>query len=135
SPSACKNLPCKSSARKDRARNNGQGPRAMQHIDVFCHFFPQGIFNKLSETTGGTRDIGKRIQGVRTIYDLDARFRIMDGFENYSQVLSLGMPPIEGMVGPDQAPEFARVANDGLAELCAKYPDRFCGYVGGLPMG
>ena len=106
----------------------------MQHIDVFCHFFPQGIFKKLSETTGGTRDIGKRIQGVRTIYDLDARFRIMDGFENYSQVLSLGLPPIEGMVGPDQAPEFARVANDGLAELCAKYPDRFCGYVGGLPM-
>jgi hypothetical protein len=66
----------------------------MRHIDAFCHFFPQGIFNKLSETTGGTRDIGKRIQGVRTIHDLDARFRIMDGFENYSQVLSLGMPPI-----------------------------------------
>ena len=60
----------------------------MQHIDAFCHFFPQGIFKKLSETAGGTRDIGKRIQGVRTIYDLDARFRIMDAFENYSQVLS-----------------------------------------------
>jgi hypothetical protein len=39
----------------------------MRHIDAFRHFFPQGIFNKLSETTGGTRDIGKRIQGVRTI--------------------------------------------------------------------
>ncbi len=49
-------------------------------------------------------------------------------------MLSLGLPPIEGMVGPDQAPDFARIANDGLAELCAKYPDRFCGYVGGLPM-
>ncbi|HUD88328.1 MAG TPA: amidohydrolase family protein [Xanthobacteraceae bacterium] len=105
----------------------------MQHIDAFCHFFPQGIFKKLSETVG-VRDIGKRMQGVRTIYDLDARFRIMDGFANYSQVLSLGLPPIEGMVGPDLAPEFARVANDGLAELCAKYPDRFCGYVGALPM-
>jgi len=87
----------------------------------------------LSETVG-LRDIGKRMQGVRTIYDLDARFRIMDGFANYSQVLSLGLPPIEGMVGLDQAPEFARIANDGLAELCAKYPDRFCGYVGALPM-
>jgi uncharacterized protein len=106
----------------------------MRHIDAFCHFFPQGIFTKLSATTGGTRDIGKRIQGVRTIYDLDARFRIMDGFADYSQVLSLGLPSIEGMVGPDQAPDFARTANDGLAELCAKYPDRFCGYVGGLPM-
>jgi hypothetical protein len=27
----------------------------MRHIDAFCHFLPQGIFNKLSETTGGTR--------------------------------------------------------------------------------
>ena len=103
----------------------------MRHIDAYCHFFPQGIFTKLSATTGGT---GKRIQGVRTIYDLDARFRIMDGFADYSQVLSLGLPSIEAMVGPDQAPDFARTANDGLAELCAKYPDRFCGYVGGLPM-
>jgi len=106
----------------------------MRHIDAFCHFFPQGIFTKLSATTGGTRDIGKRIQGARTIYDLEARFRIMDGFENYAQVLSLGLPPLEAMAGPQDAPEFARVANDGLAELCAKYPGRFCGYVGGLPM-
>ena len=106
----------------------------MRHIDAFCHFFPQGIFTKLSATTGGTRDIGKRIQGARTIYDLEARFRIMDGFENYVQGLSLGLPPLEAMAGPQDAPEFARVANDGLAELCAKYPDRFCGYVGGLPM-
>ena len=74
------------------------------------------------------------MQGVRTIHDLDARLRMMDEFEDYSQVLSLGLPPIEGMAGPDQAPEFARVANDGLAELCAKYPDRFAGYVGALPM-
>ena len=38
------------------------------------------------------------------------------------------------MVGPDKTPEFARAANDGLAELVAKYPDRFAGYVGALPM-
>ena len=86
----------------------------------------------MSQTTGGTRDVGKRMQGVRTIFDLDARLRMMDEFEDYTQVLSLGLPPLEGMVGPDKAPEFARVANDGLAELCAKYPDRFAGYVGAL---
>jgi aminocarboxymuconate-semialdehyde decarboxylase len=106
----------------------------MRHIDAFCHFFPRGIFEKLSETAGGTRDIGMRMQGVKTIHDLEARFRIMDGFEDYSEIISLGMPPIDGMVEPDRAPELARVANDGLAELVAKYPDRFCGYVGALPM-
>ncbi len=107
----------------------------MRHIDAFCHFFPAGLFRKLSQTSGGTRDIGKRIQGVRTIHDLDARLRMMDEFDDYSEILSLGLPPLEAMAGPAAAPEFARIANDGLAELCAKYPDRFAGYVGALPMG
>ena len=107
----------------------------MRHIDAFCHFFPAGLFRKLSQTSGGTRDIGKRSQGVRTIHDLDARLRMMDEFDDYSEILSLGLPPLEAMAGPAAAPEFARIANDGLAELCAKYPDRFAGYVGALPMG
>ena len=107
---------------------------SMRHIDSFCHFFPQSIFKLMSQTAGGTTDVGKRMQGVRTIYDLDARFRMMDPFDDYTQILSLGLPPLEGMVGPDKTPEFARAANDGLAELVAKYPDRFAGYVGALPM-
>jgi aminocarboxymuconate-semialdehyde decarboxylase len=106
----------------------------MRYIDAFCHFFPQQIFKLLSDTKGGTTDIGKRIQGVRTIYDLDARFRMMDQFADYAQILSLGLPPLDGMAGSDRTPDFACAANDGLAELCVKYPDRFAGYVGALPM-
>ena len=106
----------------------------MRHIDAFCHFFPPRLFEKMSRTTGGTKDIGKRIQGVRTIHDLDARLKMMDEFDDYAEILSLGLPPLDAMVGPQEAAEFARVANDGLAELCAKHPDRFAGYVGALPM-
>lgn len=106
----------------------------MRYIDAFCHFFPEGIFKLMSQTAGGTTNVGKRMQGVRTIYDLDARFRVMDQFEDYAQVISLGLPPLERMTGPDRTPEFARIANDGLAELCARHPDRFVGYVGALPM-
>jgi predicted TIM-barrel fold metal-dependent hydrolase len=106
----------------------------MRYIDAFCHFFPEGIFQMLSQTAGGTTDVGKRIQGVRTIWDLDRRFKVMDQFQDYTQVLSLGMPPLEAMAGPDKTPDFAKAGNDGLAELCAKYPDRFAGYVGALPM-
>ncbi|TMJ27342.1 MAG: amidohydrolase, partial [Alphaproteobacteria bacterium] len=32
------------------------------------------------------------------------------------------------------APEWARIGNDGLAEIVAKYPDRFAGYAASLPM-
>ena len=35
---------------------------------------------------------------------------------------------------PEQATEFAKLANDGMAELVDKHPDRFAGYVGALPM-
>jgi uncharacterized protein len=106
----------------------------MRHIDAFCHFFPPRLFERMSRTEGGTRDIGKRMQGVRTIYDLDARLKMMDEFDDYAEVLSLGLPPLDALAPPDAAAEFARIANDGLAELCTKYPHRFAGYVGALPM-
>src|SRR5262249_50143238 len=69
----------------------------MRHIDAFCHFFPPRLFEKMSRTAGGTKDIGKRIQGVRTIYDLDARLKMMDEFDDYAEILSLGLPPLEAM--------------------------------------
>jgi predicted TIM-barrel fold metal-dependent hydrolase len=106
----------------------------MRYIDSFCHFFPDSVFKMMSQTTGGTTDVGKRMQGVRTIWDLEARLKMMEPFNDYTQVISLGLPPLEGLVGPDKAPDLAKAANDGLAELCAKYPDRFCGWVGALPM-
>jgi predicted TIM-barrel fold metal-dependent hydrolase len=106
----------------------------MRYIDSFCHFFPDSIFKMMSQTSGGTTNVGKRMQGVRTIWDLDARLKMMEPFKDYTQVISLGLPPLEAMAGADKTPDFAKAANDGLAELCAKYPDRFIGYVGALPM-
>lgn len=106
----------------------------MRYIDAFCHFFPDGLFKAMSQTAGGTTNVGKRMQGVRTIWDLDARMKMMEPFQDYTEVLSLGLPPLEAIAGPDKTPDLAKAGNDGLAELCAKYPDRFAGYVGCLPM-
>jgi len=49
-------------------------------------------------------------------------------------VISLANPPIEMLGTPDKTPELARVANDGLAELCAKHPDRFPAFIASMPM-
>ena len=49
-------------------------------------------------------------------------------------MLSLGLPPVERLWGPDKSPEMAKIANDGLAEVAAKHPDRFVGYSALLPM-
>ena len=66
--------------------------------------------------------------------DLEQRLKLMDQFPGYQQVLTAAGPSIETFCGPDVAPEAARVANDGMAEICAKYPDRFLGFAASLPM-
>jgi predicted TIM-barrel fold metal-dependent hydrolase len=106
----------------------------MRYIDAFNHFFPKRLWDKMLAAEGGGRDIGKRMRGIPCLYDLDERFRVMDMFADYTQILSLGMPPLEALGTPEQTLEYARLGNDGLAELATKYPDRFAGYVAALPM-
>ena len=109
----------------------------MRYIDCFNHFFPQALWDKMMSTPGAAADIGARMRGIPAIYDLDERKRVIDMFRvknNYTQVISLGMPPLEALGTPEQVEEFAKLANDGLAELCAKHPDYFCGWLAALPM-
>ncbi|THK36566.1 amidohydrolase [Ensifer sp. MPMI2T] len=106
----------------------------MHYIDAFNHFFPKALWQRIQQLDGAGKDIGRRMQGIPCIYDLEARFRVMDEFRDYSQILSLGMPPLEAMGGPELATEFAKLGNDGLAELVEKHPDRFAGFVAALPM-
>lgn len=106
----------------------------MRYIDAFNHFFPKGLWDRMVASEGKARDISMRMRNVPAIYDLDVRFQVLDKFEDYSQILSLGMPPMEVLGGPEVSTEFARLGNDGLADLVAKYPSRFPGFVGCLPM-
>jgi len=43
------------------------------------------------------------------------------------------VPPIESMGSPNQTPDFAKIANDAMADAVAKYPDRFVAGVAVLP--
>ena len=109
----------------------------MRYIDCFNHFFPDALWQKMMSTPGASADIGARMRGIPAIYDLTERKRVVDLFrteKNYSQVISLGMPPLEALGTPELVEEFARLANDGQAELCEKNPDYFCGWLASLPM-
>ncbi|HWG05671.1 MAG TPA: amidohydrolase family protein [Beijerinckiaceae bacterium] len=108
----------------------------MRYIDAFNHFFPKRLWDKMLASEGAAKDIGKRMRGVPCIYDLDERLRCVDKFrdKNYTQVISLGMPPIEALGPPEVTVEFAKLGNDGMAELCAAHPDTFVGYLASLPM-
>jgi predicted TIM-barrel fold metal-dependent hydrolase len=108
----------------------------MRYVDAFNHFFPKKYFEKMLEVAGDQKDIGKRVRGVPCLYDLDVRFAVMDQFKqhDYVQVLSLPSPPIELMADGAAALEMSRIGTDGMAELVARHPDRFVGYVSTLPM-
>jgi aminocarboxymuconate-semialdehyde decarboxylase len=107
----------------------------MRKIDIFNHIFPERFFDRLMAEGGVTRDMGKRVRNVPVLHDLDRRFRILEEFgPEYQQVLSIASPPIEAMAGPKLAVELAQLANDGMAELVGRYPERFPAFVAALPM-
>jgi aminocarboxymuconate-semialdehyde decarboxylase len=102
-------------------------------IDVFNHFMPRSIFDRLSDLVPGHVALAA-FPELPTLWDIEARLRLMDGFEDYRQVLSLANPPIEMLGPPERTPLLARIANDGLAALCRKYPDRFPCFIASMPM-
>ena len=68
------------------------------------------------------------------LVDLGARWRVMDAFGDYVQVLTLAVPPPAELGDPATARDLARAANDELAELVRGHPDRFAGFSAALPM-
>ena len=115
-------------------------------VDVFCHIVPPRYDKARWERLERTHFVEhspshlKYVRGGRSplpnmqvLTDLDTRFRMMDEFEGYRQVLSVASPPIEA-VAPDDSDYVAKILNDELAELVQKYPDRFAGAVASLPM-
>lgn len=101
-------------------------------IDIYPHILPVRYKEALYERAGSSR-LRDTIEAVPTLFDLDSRFRILDRYECV-QVLTLGLPPIETIAEGKAAVELARIANDSMAELVAKYPDRFVAGVASLPM-
>jgi uncharacterized protein len=103
-------------------------------IDIFNHLFPPRFYEEFLHVAPGLKDMGKRVRNIPTLFDLDARFRMMDEFGEYRQLISLASPPIESFAGPEATARLSQIGNDGMAELVARHPDRFVGFAGALPM-
>ena len=104
------------------------------YIDSYTHIFPGSFYERMSRIAPKLDNIGKRMQAVKPLHDLDARFRAMDPFGEYRQIVSLPNPPIEDITTPLQGIELARIGNDAMAALVEKHNDRFPGFVAALAM-
>ena len=103
-------------------------------LDIFPHIFPRPFYERMLKISERAGYMQKRVREIPVLLDLELRFRIMDQFPGYQQVLTLAQPALEAAGNPQISPELARIANDGMAELVAKHPDRFVAFVASLPM-
>ena len=102
-------------------------------IDIFNHILPKQVFERMREVAPQI-SILRDFNNLPELWDVDAHLKLMDGYDDYQQVLALSNPPIEMLGGPAITPALARLANDGLAQICKKHPDRFPGFIASMPM-
>jgi len=106
-------------------------------FDIFPHIFPRHFFDRMKRIAEANPALAasiKRWLNIPVLWDLDARIRMMGTFKGYKQILTLSLPAIEYLGGSEESPALARLANDGMAEIVAKHPDRFPAFVASLPM-
>ncbi len=106
-------------------------------VDAYTHILPAG-YQAMLEKKITDRDMSlnsaRYAQTIPTLVDLEARFRLMDDFDEYIQVISVASPPVHSIAPPAVAEELCRAANDELAEMVHKYPHRFAAGIATLPM-
>jgi predicted TIM-barrel fold metal-dependent hydrolase len=103
-------------------------------VDIYCHIAPEKFFQEMNRIAPRLGNIAARLRGVKKLFDLDERFREMDQFGDYRQIISLPNPPIEDFAPGAVGLELARIGNDAMAELCARYPQRFPTFVAALSL-
>jgi uncharacterized protein len=102
-------------------------------IDIFNHVMP---VRYLEQVKNHSKDAGmvKRMTSLRMLWDIEARVAMLDQWPDLQQVLTLSLPGPELLGGPELSPELARIANDDMAAMCAKWPKKFPAFVASLPM-
>ncbi|MGH3494622.1 MAG: amidohydrolase family protein, partial [Sciscionella sp.] len=105
-------------------------------VDAFCHILPQPYYDKFFEldVSRHAENLRKRVSNIPALHDLDVRFRQMDEFGDYRQIINIAAPPVEDLGSPKTSREMARIGNDAMADFVAKYPDRFAGFTACVPM-
>lgn len=103
-------------------------------IDIFTHVFPKPVMDRVLDIDPNVGWMGPRALAVPQLHDMDARFRVMDEFDDYHQIISMLSPPIEDITTPEQGREVSRHANDCMAELVQRHPDRFPGFVAAISL-
>lgn len=105
----------------------------MKKIDIYNHVMPPRYL-ELMRQHSKDQGIVKRMTGLRMLWDIEARVQMLEKWPGLQQVLTLAVPSPEALGDASASPGFAQVANDDLAAIVARWPQRFPAFVAALPM-
>lgn len=104
----------------------------MRTIDVQHHIFPRSYMKELISL-----GLGENLRGIwaekAADDNVEKRLKDMDRYGIDVGVLTLATPAVDSFEDPKTAIRLARLANDDLAKLPERYPDRFVGFAA-LPL-
>ena len=108
-------------------------------IDAFAHISPVRYLERIEPILAGpgasaaVSEHGPWLRADPVLFDLDARWRALEQFGDYRQVLVLAAPPLEELGEPAVTRDLAQLANDEMAALVHAH-DRFAGFAASLPL-
>jgi predicted TIM-barrel fold metal-dependent hydrolase len=103
-------------------------------IDIFNHFLPVKYLEALEQQGAQHRPIVQYAKKIVPLWDVGERLRKMAPWPDLAQVITLGQPTPELAATQEFSPELARIANDGMAEIRDRWPQKFPAFVASLPM-
>jgi uncharacterized protein len=102
-------------------------------IDIYNHVMPAS-YMELVKQYGKEPGMVKRMSNLRMLWDMEARVKMLDAWPEVQQVISLAVPAPDMLGDAEHSPAYARVANEGMADICRRWPHKFPAFVASLPM-
>ena len=121
---------------RESKSNSSKRVKSGLMIDAFNHFLPPKFVSFVEKKTKAPVGMSGRfgLPSMPSMTDVDVRLRIMERYEGYVQILNVSIPAVEDILSPRDAAEACKIANDSLAEVVYKYPDRFVAATACLPL-
>src|SRR5436305_2674494 len=91
-------------------------------VDIYCHIYPEKFSTEMNRIAPRLGNIAARLRGVKKLFDLDERFREMEQFGDYLEIISLPNPSIEDLAVGETGLNLARSGNDAMAEVGPRLP-------------
>ena len=100
-------------------------------IDIFNHVAP---LSYLEMAEHYRPEWAAPLRRLKLLWDIEGRLEMLEQWPDLQQILTLTVPSLEYMAPLEQQVDLARAANDGMAEICRRWPDKFPYFIASLPM-